>query len=78
MILPFLEIGEGVHTAGSAETMPTVMRNIVLYYQAQSGIETEKLLSDVEDPNREAFLQRFADQEGRRYLVRFWSDYKGA
>ena len=32
-----------------------IMRDIVLYYQAQSGVETEKLLSDVDDPNREAF-----------------------
>ena len=54
-----------------------IMRDIVLYYQAQSGIETEKLLSDADDPNRQALLQRFADQEGRRYLGRFWNDYKG-
>jgi membrane peptidoglycan carboxypeptidase len=54
-----------------------IMRDIVLYYQAQSGVETEKLLSDADDPNREAYLQRFADQEGRRYLGRFWNDYKG-
>jgi hypothetical protein len=54
-----------------------IMRDIVFYYQAQSGIEPEKLLSDVDDPNREAYLQRFADQEGRRYLGRFWNDYKG-
>ena len=53
-----------------------IMRDIVLYYQAQSGTDTQKLLSDVDDPNREALLQRFADQEGRRYLGRFWNDYK--
>jgi membrane peptidoglycan carboxypeptidase len=54
-----------------------IMRDIVFYYTAQSGIETEKLLSDVDDPNREAYLRRFADQEGRRYLSRFWGDYRG-
>ena len=54
-----------------------VMRDIVLYYTAQSGVQPEKLLSDPEDPNREAYLQRFADQEGRRYLSRFWNDYRG-
>ncbi len=54
-----------------------IMRDIVLYYTAQSGMEPEKLLSDAEDPNREAYLQRFADQEGRRYLNRFWNDYRG-
>ena len=51
-----------------------IMRDIVLYYQAQTGIETEKLLSDGDDPNREAFLRRFADQDGRRYLGRFWNE----
>ena len=54
-----------------------VMRDIVLYYESQSGVETEKLLSDADDPNREAYLKRFADQEGRRYLGRFWNDYRG-
>ncbi len=54
-----------------------VMREIVLHYEAQSGLELEKLLSDADDPNREAYLQRFADQEGRRYLSRFWNDYRG-
>ena len=54
-----------------------IMRDIVLYYQAQSGMQPEKLLSDADDPNREAYLQRFADQEGRRYLSRFWNDYRG-
>src|SRR5499427_7369486 len=43
-----------------------VMREIVLHYEAQSGVEVEKLLSNADDPNREAYLQRFADQEGRR------------
>jgi hypothetical protein len=33
------------------------MRDIVLYYQAQTGIQTGKLLSDGDDPNREAFLR---------------------
>jgi membrane peptidoglycan carboxypeptidase len=54
-----------------------IMRDIVLHYQAQSGVQPEKLLSDAEDPDREAYLQRFADQEGRRYLSRFWNDYRG-
>jgi len=54
-----------------------IMRDIVLHYTAQSGVEVEKLLSDPDDPNREAYLQRFADQEGRRYLARFWKDYRG-
>jgi membrane peptidoglycan carboxypeptidase len=54
-----------------------LMRDIVLYYTAQNGIETEKLLADADDPSRQAYLQRFADQEGRRYLNRFWNDYRG-
>ena len=54
-----------------------IMRDIALYYTAQQGTETGKLLSDADDPNREAYLRRFADQEGRRYLSRFWGDYRG-
>ena len=40
-------------------------------------MEPSKLLSDPDDPQREAYLQRFADQEGRRYLGRFYNDYRG-
>ena len=54
-----------------------VMRDIVLHYEAQSGVEVDKLLSDADDPIREAYLKRFADQEGRRYLNGFWNDYHG-
>jgi membrane peptidoglycan carboxypeptidase len=54
-----------------------IMRDIALYYTAQEGLETGKLLSDADDPDREAYLRRFADQEGRRYLSRFWGDYRG-
>src|SRR5215469_10407059 len=54
-----------------------IMRDIVLHYTAQIGVVPEQLLSNPDDPNREAYLQRFADQEGRRYLTRFWSDYRG-
>jgi membrane peptidoglycan carboxypeptidase len=54
-----------------------IMRDIALYYTAQQGMEAGKLLSDPDDPNREAYLRRFADQEGRRYLSRFWHDYQG-
>src|SRR5438270_9493533 len=54
-----------------------IMRDIILYYQAQTGIETEKIPADCDDPNRESYLRRFADQERRRNLGRFWNDYKG-
>ena len=53
-----------------------IMRDIVLHYTAQTGVEPTKLLSDADDPDREAYLRRFADQEGRRYLARFWNDYR--
>ncbi|MBO0736063.1 MAG: transglycosylase domain-containing protein [Alphaproteobacteria bacterium] len=54
-----------------------IMRDVVLHDIAQSRADTEELLSDPDDPNREAYLRRFADQEGRRYLNRFWNDYRG-
>ena len=55
-----------------------IMRDIVLNYEAQSGIETAKLLSDGDDPDREAFLRRFADQEGLQYLSRFLERLPGS
>ena len=35
------------------------------------------MLNDRDDPAREAYLRRFADQEGREYLDRFWREYHG-
>ena len=54
-----------------------LLKDIVTYYNAQSGIELSRLLSDPNDPNREAYLQRFADADGRRFLYRYYKDLRG-
>ncbi len=53
-----------------------VLRDITRYYIAQS--DGQKLLSaDRDDADREAYLQRFVDQDGRKYLDRFYREYRG-
>jgi membrane peptidoglycan carboxypeptidase len=54
-----------------------LMRDIVSYEIAQDGTQVSELLNDRDDPERMAYLRRFANQEGRVYLDRFWHDYRG-
>lgn len=54
-----------------------LMRDITHYYQARNGDRMKALAAEGEGTGREAYLQRFADQEGRRYLNRFYDDYHG-
>ncbi len=54
-----------------------LMRDIVAHEIAIAGPQTQALLSDHSDPERMVYLHRFADQEGKRYLDRFWRDYRG-
>ena len=52
-----------------------LMRDIVSYEVAQDGAQVSELLHNPDDPARMTYLRRFADQEGRVYLDRFWHDY---
>ena len=53
-----------------------VIRDIAKYSTAQS--DGQKLLTaDRDDPDREAYLRRFVDQDGRKYLDRFYREYRG-
>ncbi|MGH7058768.1 MAG: transglycosylase domain-containing protein [Stellaceae bacterium] len=54
-----------------------LMRDIVAHETATGGAPVQALLSDHTDPERMVYLHRFADQEGKRYLDRFWHDYRG-
>lgn len=54
-----------------------LMRDIVRYYIAEDRDRTKDLLADSHDPARQIYLRRFADQEGREYLNRFYEDYHG-
>lgn len=52
-----------------------LMRDIVrysIYYNEQRAT----LLTDDNAPGRHAYLERFADQEGRVFLLRFWRKYQ--
>ncbi len=53
-----------------------IMRDLVRYYIAQSG-EEKALSAARDDPEREALLRRFIDQESKVYLDRFYRTYHG-
>jgi membrane peptidoglycan carboxypeptidase len=54
-----------------------ILRDIVNFYTAESGIDTQRLLEEEDSPERDAYLKRFADAEGRRFLWRYWKDFRG-
>ena len=54
-----------------------LMRDIVHFYMYQVPGSSAQLLEDREDPNRKAYLQRFADREGRVFIAHFYRKYHG-
>ncbi|MBI3145922.1 MAG: penicillin-binding protein [Pseudogulbenkiania sp.] len=54
-----------------------LMRDVVRHYMYQAPGSSLKLLSDPDDPRRLAYLQRFADREGRAFLRGFYQKYHG-
>jgi membrane peptidoglycan carboxypeptidase len=54
-----------------------LMKDIRDFYIARLGVNAKELLSNPDDPARKAYLERFAEREGRVYLFRFWKDYRG-
>ena len=54
-----------------------LLRDVVRYSLHQSVEEADSLLTNDRDPRRKAYLQTFADREGRVYLQRFWRRYAG-
>lgn len=53
-----------------------LMRDIVQHYMHRPGGVAE-IFRDPEDPRRQDYLERFVDEESRRYLLRFWKRYRG-
>jgi membrane peptidoglycan carboxypeptidase len=53
-----------------------LMRDIVHYYMYRVPGSTAKILADAKDPARQAYLARFADQEGQVFLKRFYDKYR--
>jgi membrane peptidoglycan carboxypeptidase len=54
-----------------------LMRDVVRYYEYQREEPIAEMLADRNNPQRQVFLSRFADQEGRRFLSRFYREYQG-
>lgn len=54
-----------------------VMRDIVNYTIGQGTWTKQELLDDSEQPARQEYLERFADQEGSVFLNRYINDYNG-
>lgn len=54
-----------------------MMRDVVRYYMFQLPGSSAQLLADADDPRRQAYLARFADNEGKVFMAKFWNKYKG-
>lgn len=54
-----------------------LMRDIANYYRYRVPGATPAVLEDWGDPARQKYLSRFADQEGKVYLSRFYVKYRG-
>ncbi|MFN3790469.1 transglycosylase domain-containing protein [Massilia sp.] len=54
-----------------------MMRDVVRYYMFQLPGSSAQLLADADDPRRAVYLARFADNEGKVFLAKFWNKYKG-
>lgn len=52
-----------------------MLRDIVKYYQDTSGAPVSEILAQRDHPDRPAYLRRFADQEGKVYLRRYYKTY---
>lgn len=53
-----------------------LMRDIVRHYTQQPG-STARILEDMDNPLRRQYLERFADQESKVFMKRFYEKYKG-
>jgi len=53
-----------------------LMRNIRQYFMAQNA-EAQRILSDPTDSAREAYLHRFVEEEGQKFINRFYHRYRG-
>jgi membrane peptidoglycan carboxypeptidase len=52
-----------------------MMRDITQYFTAQNE-EGSRILADPHDEVRQAYLRRFADAEGRKFISRFYKEYR--
>lgn len=71
-----MSVREGFHNSVNLVFI-RLMRDIVRYHMFHLPTSTARILEDRDDPNRRAYLERFADQEGRVFLSRFYGKYRG-
>jgi membrane peptidoglycan carboxypeptidase len=53
-----------------------LMRDIVQHYRYRLAGYSPAILRDRQDPQRQAYLRRFADREGRIFLQQFYEKYR--
>ena len=53
-----------------------IMRDIVLHYASDTPGAAARILDDANNPMREAYLERFVEQEGRVFINRFYQRHK--
>ncbi len=53
-----------------------IMRDIVLHYASDTPGAAARILDDANNPLREAYLERFVEQEGRVFINRFYQRHK--
>jgi membrane peptidoglycan carboxypeptidase len=53
-----------------------IMRDVVYHVRAKSAKADQALLEEPDDPARKEYLARFADQEGREFVTRFYRKYQ--
>jgi membrane peptidoglycan carboxypeptidase len=54
-----------------------LMRDVVYHVMSPSAQANAAVLEDRDDPARKEYLSRFADQEGREFLRKFYRKYQG-
>jgi len=54
-----------------------LMRDVVHHVTARSEGESAALIDKPSDPRRQQYLSRFADKEGRAFIARFYTKYRG-
>ncbi len=54
-----------------------MMRDLVDYFMYLGSGSTASVLEQVDDPTRQAYLERFADREGRSFMRTFHRRYEG-
>ncbi|MEW6289258.1 MAG: transglycosylase domain-containing protein [Thermodesulfobacteriota bacterium] len=54
-----------------------LMRDIAHHYMLQVPGSAARVLEDMDNPVRKQYLERFADQESKVFMLRFYHKYKG-